>query len=167
LDRHPVAVPGLYIIAEALEKPGNLGAILRSADAAGAHAVIVCDACTDIFNPNVIHASTGAFFTIPILESSTEEVIAWCHKNNIRTLAATPQADILYTDVDMTGPIAIVVGAEHPGLSQRWLDDAHLPIKLPMFGQANSLNVATAATALLYEAIRQRQAPLPRELRTF
>jgi TrmH family RNA methyltransferase len=158
LDRHRVAVSGLYIIAEALEKPANLGSILRSADAAGVNGVIVCDPCTDIFNPNVIRASTGTFFTIPILESSTEEVIAWCYKNNIRTLAATPQADILYTDVDMTGPIAIVVGAEQPGLSQSWLDKANLPIKLPMFGQANSLNVATAATALLYEAVRQRQA---------
>jgi TrmH family RNA methyltransferase len=165
LGRHPVAGSGLYIIAEALEKPGNLGSILRSADAAGVDGVIICDPCTDIFNPNVIRASVGTFFSIPILESSTEEVIAWCYKNGIRTLAATPHADTLYTDVDMTGPIAIVVGAEQSGLSQWWLDKANLPVKLPMFGQANSLNVATAATALLYEAVRQRQpAPTKKSL---
>ena len=147
----------LYLIAESVEKPTNLGSMLRSADGAGVDAVIVCDACTDIFNPNVIRASVGTFFTRPTWEASSQETIAWCRQHGIMTLAATPQAQQLYTEVDMTQPLAIVVGTEQYGLSEQWLDAADKQIKLPMFGQVNSLNVAIAASLLLYEAVRQRQ----------
>ncbi|MEM7532844.1 MAG: RNA methyltransferase [Chloroflexota bacterium] len=148
---------GFYLIAESIEKPANLGSILRTADGAGVNATIVCDACTDIFNPNVVRASVGTFFSVPVWEASTAETIDWCQAQGIVTLAATPQADKLYTEVDMTKPIAIVVGTEQYGLSEQWLTCADAQIKLPMFGQVNSLNVAIAASLLLYEAVRQRR----------
>lgn len=149
---------GCYLFAEALEKPGNLGTLLRSADGAGANGVIVCDPCTDIWHPDVIHGSIGAFFGLPIFECTTEEALAWCRQWNIRTLAATPQAERLYTEIDMRGAIAIAVGTEQYGLSHTWLTAADEQIKLPMLGTANSLNVAMAATLLLYEVVRQRTA---------
>ena len=147
---------GLYIIAEAVEKPGNLGSILRSADAAGVDGLIICNKCTDIYNPNVIRASTGALFSVPMAEAGTEETIKWLKENKVTSLAATPHTDLLYTDVDMTKSIAIVVGTEQHGLSQQWLDHADVGIRIPMLGKIDSLNVATAATILLYEAARQR-----------
>jgi TrmH family RNA methyltransferase len=147
---------GLYIIAEAVEKPGNLGSILRSADAAGADGLIICNKCTDIYNPNVIRASTGALFSVPMAEAGTEETIKWLKGNKVKSLAATPHTDLLYTDVDMTPSVAIVVGTEQHGLSQQWLDHADVGIRIPMLGKIDSLNVATAATILLYEAARQR-----------
>jgi TrmH family RNA methyltransferase len=146
----------LYLIAEAVEKPGNLGSILRSADAAGVDGLIICNKCTDIYNPNVIRASTGALFSVPLAEASTAETIQWLHENNIKSLAATPHTDLIYTDVDMTQSIAIVVGTEQHGLTQSWLDNADINIRIPMLGKIDSLNVATAATILLYEAARQR-----------
>jgi RNA methyltransferase, TrmH family len=147
----------LYIIAEAVEKPGNLGSILRSADAAGVDGLIICNKCTDIYNPNVIRASTGALFSVPMAEASTEETIQWLKENKIKSLAATPHTDLIYTDVDMTQSVAIVVGTEQHGLSKQWLDNADVGIRIPMLGKIDSLNVATAATILLYEAARQRQ----------
>ncbi len=147
---------GFYLFAEALEKPGNLGTLLRSADGAGANGVIVCDPCTDIWHPDVIHGSIGAFFGLPIFECSTVEALAWCRQWGIRTLAATPQAERLYTAIDMRGAIAIAVGTEQYGLSDCWLAGADDRIKLPMLGTANSLNVAMAATLLMYEVVRQR-----------
>jgi len=147
---------GLYIIAEAVEKPGNLGSILRSADAAGVDGLIICNKCTDIYNPNVIRASTGALFSVPMAEAGTEETIKWLKENKVKSLAATPHTDLLYTDVDMTQSVAIVVGTEQHGLSQQWLDHADVGIRIPMLGKIDSLNVATAATILLYEAARQR-----------
>lgn len=157
LDKLPVRENGLYIIAEAIEKPGNLGSILRSADAAGVRGVIVCDKCTDIYNPNVITASTGAVFTVPIAETDSKTAAEWLKKHNIKTLAATPHAEKIYTDVDMTLSTAIIVGTEQYGLSRFWLDRADLKIKIPMLGMADSLNVATATTILLFEAARQRK----------
>lgn len=145
-----------YLIAEAIEKPANLGSILRAADGAGAAAVIVCDPGTDLFNPDVIRASVGAFFSLPTLECSTPEAIAWCRCHSIATLAATPQTDQRYTEVDMRQPVAIVVGTEQYGLSPAWLAQADWQVKLPMYGQVNSLNVAVAAALLLYEVVRQR-----------
>jgi len=147
----------LYIIAEAVEKPGNLGSILRSADAAGVDGLIICNKCTDIYNPNVIRASTGALFSVPLAEAETGETIEWLRNNNIKSLAATPHTDKVYTDVDMTGSVAIVVGTEQHGLSQQWLDCADIGVRIPMLGKIDSLNVANAATILLYEAARQRQ----------
>ncbi len=147
----------LFLIAEAVEKPGNLGSILRSADAAGVDGLIVCDKRTDIYNPNVIRASTGALFSVPLAVAETAEVMAFLKQNNIKSLAATPHTDSIYTNVDMTQAIAIVVGTEQHGLSEQWLDNADIEIRIPMLGKIDSLNVATATTILLYEAARQRE----------
>ncbi|MFA6915598.1 MAG: RNA methyltransferase [Parachlamydiales bacterium] len=148
----------LYLIAEAIEKPGNLGTILRSADAVGATAVIVCDRCTDIYNPNVVRASVGTLFTIPVIETTSAEAIAWLRENKIAILAATPSANTLFTHADMKQPLAIAVGTEQLGLSPLWMQQADLQVAIPMCGVADSLNVATATTLLLYEALRQRGA---------
>jgi len=146
----------LIVVAEAIEKPGNLGTILRSADGAGVDAVIVCDRCTDINNPNVVRASTGTIFSIPVIETSTEKTIKWLQENKFTIVATTPHTDVLYTDIDMTGPTAIVVGTEKDGLSDKWLNQNNAEVKIPMLGIADSLNVSTATTILLYEALRQR-----------
>ncbi len=146
----------LYVVAEAIEKPGNLGTILRSCDATGVDGVIVCDRCTDIFNPNTVRASVGTLFSVPVIEAGGEETITWLQDRGISILAATPAAKALYTEVDLTGPVAVALGTEQLGLSERWLDAADLRVRLPMSGSADSLNVAMAATVLLYEAVRQR-----------
>lgn len=146
----------LVIVAEAIEKPGNLGTILRSADAAGVHAVIVCDRCTDIYNPNVVRASIGTLFSQPVVEASTEETLAWLSARGMRVVAAMPDAKEVYTEVDLAGPTAIVVGTEQYGLTEAWQRAADVRVRIPMLGQADSLNVASAATILLYEAARQR-----------
>ena len=147
----------LLIVAEAIEKPGNLGTILRSADAAGVHAVIVCDGCTDVHNPNVVRASIGTLFSVPVVEATSDETLAWLREKKIAALAATPHAESEYTAVDLTRGVAIVVGQEQAGLSARWMESAELRVKIPMLGQADSLNVAAATTLLLFEAIRQRR----------
>ncbi|NQZ56458.1 MAG: RNA methyltransferase [Lentisphaeraceae bacterium] len=143
-------------VAQAIEKPGNLGTIIRSTDGTGADGLILCDRCTDLFNPNVITASTGISFALPIVETSTQECLEFLKEKGITILSATPSADTLYTDVDMTGPVAIIVGTEQYGLSDEWLKESTLNVRIPMMGQADSLNVSTATTLLLYEARRQR-----------
>ena len=143
-------------IVEGIEKPGNLGSLLRSADAAGADGLIICNKCTDIYNPNVIRASTGALFAVPVAEATNEETLEWLTKNNIKTLAGTPHTDIIYSKNDMTKATAILVGAEQYGLTEFWMNKADQQVKIPMLGKIDSLNVATAATILLYEAARQR-----------
>jgi len=148
----------LVIVAEAIEKPGNLGTILRSADAAGVHAVIVCDRCTDLHNPNVVRASTGMLFAVPVVEADGLSTLAFLRARNFAILAATPHTDKLHTDVDLTGDVALVVGTEQYGLSDPWLQAATLQVRIPMLGQADSLNVAAATTILLFEAVRQRVA---------
>ena len=144
------------VVAQSIEKPGNLGTILRSADGAGADAVIVCDHCTDINNPNVVRASMGTLFSVPVVETTTTMLLPWLRERNIQTLAATPHTDHLYTGVDLTGPVAVVIGTEKHGLTNEWMDGADLRVRIPMLGQADSLNVATATTILLYEVLRQR-----------
>ena len=156
----PVVPNGLYLVAEAIEKPGNLGSMLRSADAAGIDGLIICDKCTDIYNPNVIRASTGALFSVPLAEATSAEAMAWLRKHNIKTLAATPHTDKKYTDVDLTQAVAIVVGREQTGLTDFWMKDSDLKVVIPMLGKIDSLNVATATTILLYEAARQRNFPI-------
>lgn len=156
LDAIPVKKDGFYLVVESIEKPGNLGAILRSADATGTTGLIVCDKCTDIYNPNVITASTGTVFSVPIAECSSECTIQWLRKHKIRTIAASPHSKTLYTDVDMTGAIAIIVGSEQEGLSKSWLKNTDIQAQIPMLGIADSLNVSAAATILLYEAARRR-----------
>lgn len=150
----------LFVVAEAIEKPGNLGTILRSSDAVGVDGLIVCDRCTDVFNPNVVRASVGTLFTVPTIEESGEKTLDWLQKNNITILAATPQAERSYTEVDLTKPVAIAVGTEQLGLSDRWMKQATMQVRIPMCGIADSLNVAMATTLLLYEALRQRQQGL-------
>lgn len=154
-DHRPLA-QSFYLVAEAVEKPGNLGTLLRSADGAGASGVLICDPCTDLWHPDVVRGSVGTFFALPIFECDSQTALAWCHQHGIQTLAATPQATRLYTEVDMRGAVAIVVGSEQYGLSDQWLTQADQRIKLPMFGTTNSLNVAVAGTLLLYEVVRQR-----------
>ncbi|MCC7299990.1 MAG: RNA methyltransferase, partial [Verrucomicrobia bacterium] len=147
----------LVLVAEGLEKPGNLGALLRTADGAGADAVIICDAATDLNNPNVIRASIGTLFYLPVAEATTEETIAFLNGKGIKILSAVPDADAVYTDADLKGPVAIVVGAEDQGLSDVWKNTADLNVKIPMLGKNDSLNVSVSAAILLYEAVRQRK----------
>jgi len=147
---------GLYLVAEAVEKPGNLGSMLRSADAAGVDGFILCNKCTDLYNPNVIRASTGALFSVPLAEAENQEAFDWLKAHNIKILAATPHTDFNYTDVDLTQSVAIVVGTEQTGLTELWMKHSDLPVRIPMLGKIDSLNVATATTILLYEAARQR-----------
>jgi len=147
------------LIAEAIEKPGNLGTMLRSADAAGVEGVIVCDRCTDIYNPNVVRASVGTLFTQPVIEASGRETLLSLQEKKIKVVAATPSAKIDFTDADFTGAVAIVVGTEQLGLSDPWMHCADIKVRIPMQGKADSLNVAVATTLLLYEVIRQRKGP--------
>ena len=144
------------LIAESIEKPGNLGTILRSCDAVGVDGVVVCDRCTDIYNPNVVRASVGTLFTQPVIEAIGSETILWLQKNKVQILASSPHATVEFTEVDLTGPVAIVVGTEQVGLTEKWLQVADLKVRIPMRGVADSLNVATATTLLLYEVLRQR-----------
>lgn len=145
-----------FLIAESIEKPGNLGTILRSCDSAGVDCCIVCDPCTDIFNPNVVRASIGTLFSKPVFLASSDEMIAFLKENKVKIISATPHAEKYYTEVNLKGPIAIVVGTEQYGLSDKWMNNCDLQVKIPQKGIADSLNVATAATILLYEALRQR-----------
>jgi len=147
-----------FVVAEAIEKPGNLGTILRSSDAVGLSGLIVCDRCTDIHNPNVVRASVGTLFTVPVIEASNAETLQWLRNKSVLILAATPGASKEYTQVDMTQPLAIAVGTEQLGLSDFWMDQADIQVKIPMCGEADSLNVAMATTLLMYEALRQRRS---------
>lgn len=144
------------LVVEAIEKPGNLGTILRSADAAGCDAVIVCDPVTDIFNPNVVRASTGVLFSVPLVVEESTRVQAWLRDQGVRTVATTPAAEKIYSDIDLRGPLAVVMGSEQYGLSEFWLKHADTPVRIPMMGQADSLNVAMATIITLFEAVRQR-----------
>jgi TrmH family RNA methyltransferase len=156
LESLPTAGNPFYLVVDAVEKPGNLGAMLRSADAAGAAGIIVSDPGTDIYNPNVIRASLGTIFTVPVAVADAESAIRWLRDRNIRIFAATPEGSVPYTDVDLSFPCAIVVGREDLGLGGRWLEAANEGILIPMKGRADSLNVSAAAAVLLYEALRQR-----------
>jgi TrmH family RNA methyltransferase len=155
----PLPASPFILVVEAIEKPGNLGTILRSADAAGCDAVIVCDPVTDLFNPNVVRASTGVLFSVPCFVEENATVLAWLRQHRIRTVATSPAAQALYTESDLRGPLAVVMGSEQYGLSDFWLTNADLPVRIPMAGQADSLNVAMAALITLFEAVRQRAAP--------
>lgn len=155
-------VPGpgpLLAVVEGVEKPGNLGAILRSADGAGLDAVIVASPRTDLFNPNAIRASLGTIFAMPLATAPTADVLAWLAAHRIRPLVARVDARRLHTDADLTGPVAIVLGSEASGLAVAWEDAGAEAIRLPMLGIADSLNVSVAAAVLFYEARRQRGLP--------
>jgi len=148
----------LIVILESVEKPGNLGAVLRSADAAGADAVIVCDPLTDLYNPNLIRSSIGAIFTVPCAACSTADCITWLKKNNIRILTAQLQDSEWYYDTDMKCGTAIVIGTEATGLTDAWRKAADAHIKIPMLGRLDSLNASVSAAILLFEAVRQRNS---------
>lgn len=148
----------LVVVAESVEKPGNLGAILRTADAAHVDALLVCDPRVDIWNPNVVRASRGAVFSVPVAESNNASAWEWLKRRGIRILAATPSAEALYTDINLREPLAIAVGTEDEGLTDFWMSRADLKIKIPMMGQVNSLNVSVSTALILYEAVRQRNS---------
>ncbi len=147
----------LIVVLESVEKPGNLGAILRSADAAGADAVIVCDPLTDLYNPNLIRSSIGAVFTVPTVACSSEECIDFLKQRGISILTAQLQDSSLYYHTDMRRATAIVMGTESTGLTQQWRQAADAHIRIPMLGRLDSLNVSVSAAILLFEAVRQRQ----------
>lgn len=147
----------LVMVLESVEKPGNLGAVLRSADATGADAVIVCDPLTDIWNPNLIRSSVGAVFSVPVAVCTSADAIAFLKERGIRILTAQLQDSEWYYDTDMTGATALVMGTESTGLTQAWRDSADAHIKIPMLGRLDSLNVSVSAAVLLYEAVRQRK----------
>ena len=148
----------LVIVLESVEKPGNLGAILRSADAANATGVIVCDPLTDLYNPNLIRSSIGAVFTVPTVACTSAECISFLKQNGIQILTAQLQDSHLYYDTPMSGPTAIVMGTESTGLTDTWRQAADAHIRIPMLGQLDSLNVSVSAAILLFEAVRQRQS---------
>ena len=157
LDDLQLGPKPLVMVLEGVEKPGNLGAVLRSADAAGADAVIVCDPLTDLWNPNLIRASIGAVFTVPTVCCSSADAIAWLKARGIHILTAQLQDSSAYYDCDMTGPTAIVMGTEATGLTESWRQAADAHVLIPMLGRLDSLNVSVSAAILLYEAVRQRQ----------
>jgi TrmH family RNA methyltransferase len=156
LDDLQLPADALVCVLESVEKPGNVGAILRSADAAGVAAVIVADERTDLFNPNAVRASMGALFTVPTAAADAAATLAWLRDRRYSMWAARVGSGPLYTDASYAGPTAIILGSEAEGLSARWWADDIRPIHLPMLGRADSLNVSVAAAVMIYEALRQR-----------
>ena len=156
LGRLDLPANPLVLVCAGLEKPGNLGAILRTADAAGVAAVVAADPVTDWGNPNVVRASKGTVFSVPVASGASAAVLDWIAAAGLKVVAATPQARQLVTEADLTGPIAITVGAEQTGLTADWLERADLRVRIPMIGRADSLNVSTSAAIITYEAVRQR-----------
>lgn len=151
LTRNP-----LVLVAEAVEKPGNLGALLRTADAANLDAVIICDPQTDFYNPNVIRSSVGCVFTVPVASATSQEAIDWLRKNHFSIYCTYLKASRPYHELDYAGPTAIVMGTEATGLSNVWTDSATANIIIPMQGKIDSMNVSTAAAVVVFEAVRQR-----------
>lgn len=147
----------LIVVLESVEKPGNLGAVLRSADAAGADAVLIGDPLTDLYNPNLIRASIGAVFTVPVVAAPSADIIAFLKARGIQILTAQLQDSSLYYDMDMCRGTAIVMGTESTGLTPVWRQAADAHIRIPMLGRLDSLNVSVSAAILLFEAVRQRQ----------
>ncbi|MFH1655042.1 MAG: RNA methyltransferase [Candidatus Omnitrophota bacterium] len=147
--------PLLFVI-EKVEKPGNLGAILRTCDTAGASGLIISDAATDIYNPNVVRASIGTVFSVKTIQATNKNALEFLRKNNIKICVTTPEANINYTEADFKNPVAIVLGSEDKGVSSFWLANAETKVKIPMKGKADSLNVSTSAAVVIFEAIRQR-----------
>ena len=148
----------LIVVLESVEKPGNLGAVLRSADASGVDAVIVCDPLTDMYNPNLIRSSIGAIFTVPTATASSEDTIKWLNEKGIKIYTAQLQDSEWYYDTDMRGGTAIVMGTEATGLTDAWRKAADAHIKIPMLGKLDSLNVSVSAAILMFEAVRQRNS---------
>ncbi|MYD97067.1 MAG: RNA methyltransferase [Gammaproteobacteria bacterium] len=156
LERLPARDDALWLVAAGIEKPGNLGAMLRTADAAGVAGMLIADAATDVFNPNVVRASLGTLFSVPIAAASGNDVRHWLHGRGIRAVTGRPDAVVEYTEADLRGAVAIVVGSEHQGLDAAWSELGAQAVRIPMLGRADSINAAMAATVLLFEARRQR-----------
>ena len=156
LSRLDVPENSLWLVATNIEKPGNLGAMLRTADAAGVSGMLVADPATDPFNPNVVRASVGALFGVPVAVARAADVRAWLAEHGIRVVATSPAATTDYAEADLSGSVAIVVGGEHAGLDAEWITGAEA-VRIPMAGQADSINAATTAAVLLFEALRQRR----------
>lgn len=157
LDQLKLSKNPLLLILESIEKPGNLGAILRTADAAGIDAVIICDPTTDFYNPNVVRSSIGCLFTNQVASATSEETIEWLKKNNIEIFCTYLKASVPYHTVDYTKPCAIVMGTEATGLSAIWVNNSRANIIIPMRGKIDSMNVSTAAAVMVFEATRQRE----------
>jgi RNA methyltransferase, TrmH family len=147
----------LVIVLEDVEKPGNLGAIMRTGDAAGVDAILICDPQTDIYNPNAIRASLGTVFSNRTVKCQSSEAISWLKKNKIKMIAATPEAKKSYFKVDYKRSSVIIIGTEHEGLSQIWLDSADEKVKIPMNGKIDSLNASVSTAIIVFEALRQRE----------
>jgi len=156
LDRISLGSAPLLLVAVGVEKPGNLGALLRAADGAGADGLIACDGAADPFGPNAVRASRGIVFSMPLAEVDTAEALDWLKARGVKIVAALPDGPLNYTDADLTGPVAIVLGEEHAGLPDPWRAAADLGLRVPMRGRADSLNLAVTGALLLYEAVRQR-----------
>lgn len=162
LEQLKLSPTPLILVLESIEKPGNLGAVLRTADAAGVDAVIVCDAVLDLYNPNLIRASLGGIFTLQVVSASSTEAINWLRANGISILTAQLQDSTSYYQANMKEATAIVFGAESTGLSQQWRDTADQKINIPMLGKLDSLNISVSAAILCYEAVRQRTPSMRR-----
>jgi len=156
LEDLKIVEDAFFVICSGLEKPGNLGAVMRSADAVGAHAVIIESPVVDVFNPNVVRASIGTLFSVPVILSEFEVLGSWLQQHEIVLVATSPDAGTNYTDYVYPNRIAIVVGSEAHGLEQRWLQYARDAVSIPQHGQADSLNAAMSATIVMYEVLRQR-----------
>lgn len=146
----------LLVVLVGAEKPGNIGAILRTADAAGASGLILCDGRTDLYNPNVIRASMGTLFTVPVAEAEAAEALEWLQTHDVRIVIASPNSDTPYHQADLKGPVAIVLGAEDVGVPSEWRMAAAASISIPSVGKADSLNLSVATAVILFEAVRQR-----------
>jgi TrmH family RNA methyltransferase len=157
LDRIELSKRPLVLVVEAIEKPGNLGTMIRAAGAAGADAVVAADPATDVFNPNVVRSSIGTCFSVPVAVAESDDAIAWLRKSDVRICVATPDAETAHYDADLAQALALVVGSEQYGLSIDWLGVADLDVRIPMPGGViDSLNAAASAAVLLFEAVRQR-----------
>lgn len=156
LDRLEVPEQPLLLISAGVEKPGNLGAMLRTAEAAGVDAVIASPAGTDWGNPNVVRSSRGALFAVPVAEAGQPELVRWLRERGVSIAVADPEGGVPYTSADLRGGLAIVVGAESKGLQDSWRAVADMSVRIPMFGRMNSLNVSTSAALIIYEALGQR-----------
>lgn len=148
----------LVVVVEGIEKPGNLGAVLRTCDGAGVDGLLVCDAALDIYNPNAVRSSIGTIFSVPVISNSSGEILSFLKKNNLKICIASPQAKTIYTNVNFNIPLAVVVGSEQKGLSDFWKNRADVQAKIPMRGKADSLNVSATTAIFIYEVIRQRNA---------
>ncbi len=157
LEEIDLPTDALVLLCEGVEKPGNLGAMLRTADAAGVSLVIAADPVTDWGNPNVIRSSKGTVFSVPVATAGVDDAWRWLEEREVPVVATTPDTDVVHTDVDLTGRVAIAVGSEKHGLTGTALARSGHHVRIPMSGKANSLNVATSAAIVVYEAVRQRR----------